>query len=341
MTIVTVGSGRDHATLQLAENAKPADVNASGQMWDIEVYNDLEYSAGLIIAGSTTSASFHTRVRPAAGQGFADHADKATNPLKYDQSKGVGINLNDPYSRVLDITEAYAEFEGIQVKTNGAVEGSAVRIDGDAVKLHGIIFEQTANKAGILIAGMAGPELVNSLIIQSHEFMTGPSNAVGLSYATGARIIGNTFVRRSDATSEGTAIHRGSSSGTLVRNNAVFGYATAFNVNGGSWDAASGYNATDAGSAPGSNNQLSLTFTSQFESTTSTQDWRVKAGSALIGAGTRDQIYTGDLDILKRARSTTTPTIGAIEYIAANSGALRRARLALLNAHAPQGARYW
>jgi hypothetical protein len=77
-------------------------------------------------------------------------------------------------------------------------------------------------------------------------------------------------------------------------------------------------NATEnaSGTVPtnfGTNSLTDLVFSDQFENTTS--DFRVKAGSDLIGAGTRDQTYTNDLDIIGQARSTTAPTIGAWEYI--------------------------
>jgi hypothetical protein len=61
---------------------------------------------------------------------------------------------------------------------------------------------------------------------------------------------------------------------------------------------------------------VSKTFSNQFQSITSgSEDFRVKAGADLINAGVRDQTYTNDLDIVGTTRSTTTPNIGAWEFL--------------------------
>jgi hypothetical protein len=107
------------------------------------------------------------------------------------------------------------------------------------------------------------------------------------------------------------------SNNLTVKNSTIFGYTldagdvSAFNA------AASTYNVTDlsAFSWSATGNIVSKAAANQFTSITAgSEDFRVKAGNDLV-AGIRDQTYTNDLDIVGQARSITTPTIGAWEFI--------------------------
>jgi alpha-tubulin suppressor-like RCC1 family protein len=61
---------------------------------------------------------------------------------------------------------------------------------------------------------------------------------------------------------------------------------------------------------------VNLTTSSQFNNATSgALDFRIREYSSLINNAVRDQQYTGDVDIIGRARSTAAPTIGAWEYL--------------------------
>ena len=142
-----------------------------------------------------------------------------------------------------------------------------------------------------------------------------------------------TVVRPSDLTAGGTGIDVTGTSDPIVTNSAVFGFSTMF---GGTYDAGSGNNASSVagGSIPGSSNQASLTYASQFTTVThAARDWRPASGGALPANGSRQQTFTSDLDVIGAARSTSTPTIGAREVAAAGGGgnlvlaAIRRRRL--------------
>jgi hypothetical protein len=106
-----------------------------------------------------------------------------------------------------------------------------------------------------------------------------------------------------------------------------FGYPT-FGRGGGVMDYAAGsdYNATDiaAGTSPnmgpGTHQLTDLVAATEWrDAGASTYDPFPKSGNSLA-SGTRDQTYTNDLDILGQARSTTTPTRGAVEFVGGGGG---------------------
>lgn len=72
--------------------------------------------------------------------------------------------------------------------------------------------------------------------------------------------------------------------GLRFRNNAVFGFQTE--PPSARFHTDSGYNATDLGAHPGTNNILNLSAANQYISSSGALDLRLKAGSVLLDAGT-------------------------------------------------------
>jgi hypothetical protein len=112
----------------------------------------------------------------------------------------------------------------------------------------------------------------------------------------------------------------------LMKNCAVFGFTEVVKASVSNRDinASSDYNSTDEGSgtAPpnwGSHSQTGKTFSSQFQNVAN--DFRAKSGGDIVATGVRDQTFTADLDIIGQARSTSTPTIGAWEFVTGGGGA--------------------
>ncbi len=316
-TIVkTVGTGgRDYSTIQAAEDAKPANLVTADQIWKMECYNDSEFTAGVTISGSTTDATRFAWLTAATGQSFADHAGKATNAMRYDQTKGVGINVATAYAGILFANEPYSVVERLQFKCSSTnpSPNAAVSMFGNGAALKSSIIEYTHTISCIHVSAN-NASIANCLIIANGTSLSG--NAIDFKYCTGGAAVNNTIVRPSDRTAGAGGIGRGGgSTGILLQNNAVFGFSSAFVNWSSGTDGASGNNATDASSAPGSSNQLSLSYSAQFESTvSSSQDFRPKSGGALPTNAVRNATYTSDLDIVAIGRSTTTPTIGAREF---------------------------
>ena len=315
-TVKSIGSGggRDYSTIQAWEDACPANLVTNDEIWKGELYNDSEF----LITGSTTLCHFlgttvdSTRYQwltTASGQSFADHADKATWNLRYDQSKGVGIRATGNYNIGFYPQNGNVLIEKLQMywdTTYGSAYYHMVH-EGQST-LKNCLVDTRRNGT----YEMRGQNLVNTAVVMRN---TGGS-AIGTGSST--YFINSTVVRPSDVTASGDGFGPVFGAYGLVRNCAVFGFTNAFGGTIASYTSGSGYNASDASSAniPGSNNQGSLTFSDQFENVTdSTRDWRPKSTGALRNNGTRDQTYTDDLDIIGATRSTTTPTIGAREYI--------------------------
>jgi len=330
-TVKSIGtSSRDYSTIQAWENACPSDLTNSDEIWKGECYNDSEFlgsSAEILwVTGMTADATRYLWLTCATGQSFTAHASKLTNPLTYDQSKGVGLRCTSFIAFVVLAQRAF-RMTGLQLYLDSTA-GGVHTLDVDISTTNACIIEncliqgrQTTISCNPI--GSGGSTWVNNVIIDRSD-----TGSTGTWYDNSAgtvvnRAINNTIVRPSDLTSGGTGV-RANGSDTISRNNAVFGFSTAFT---GTFDTTnSKNNATDAASAPGSSNQTSKTFSSQFQDVTDSggYDFRAKAGGDLQN-GIRDQSYTNDLDIVGQARSTSTPTIGAWEIAAADGGAqLRR-----------------
>lgn len=291
-------------------------------IWKGECYNDGELTSdnNFTIDGATTDANNYIWLTTAAGQSFMDHANKLTNALKYNVSNGVGVNTTSGggYVGMLKVADDYTVVEKLQFKGAGynttwaSSTGCSADIGATGSRVRNCIFENNRAIRLSVISNTAG--MVNCLIVKTGT--VGSSMPIAnFRYPSAGAVMANcTVVLPSDISSTNWIGISTNSTNALVKNCAVFGTATGFS---GSFNASCGYNATDAASAPGSNNQTSLTYADQFEDVTNSggTDYRAKATGSLDGNGTRDQTNTNDLDIVNQARSTTTPTIGAWEVV--------------------------
>lgn len=308
-TIETIGTtGRDFSTIQAWEDAIPATPTGG---YEGHCYNDSEFTAGVVIDGHTTSAANYILLTAAAGQSFQDHADVRTNPLFYDQTKGVGIAANPFAESVVHLKDEHTRITRLQIKRNGS--SYSVEVAESDSLLTGaefrdcIIQKDQEDDGGILII-RSNAAAYNCVLIDNGG---GDTEALAVTSTTVKNI---TVVRATGLASGGTGAI-GLYSATL-ENVAVFGFATAFS---GSFHASCDFNATDAATATGGSNDLtSLTYADQFESTTG--DFRLKTGSDLIDAGNTDATNAPN-DISGTARGTTTDgDIGAWEFVDEGGG---------------------
>lgn len=312
-------ASRDYSTIAAWYAAAPLNLVTADQVWRGESYNDAEFtttSTLVTVSGSTVSdATRYLLLTVAAGQGYRDNAGASTAPLRYDATKGVGLRWTSGYGSIISDAHSLV-VDGLQISYGSTSSSNYSPPLSGLRALHNCLFEsvQTANNS----VNFPG-EVVNCVVCMRGTTFSGTairptSDSPGVDH-----FIGNTIVRPSDLTAGGTGISGGGDGFPVVSDNAVFGFTTPFAGTIASYPAGSGNNASSvaSGSMPGSANQASLTFTAQFQtSTDSTRDWRPTSGGALVGNGTRQQTYTNDLDIMNAARSISTPTIGAREYIA-------------------------
>lgn len=314
-------TGRDYSTIAAAIAALPANLVTADQAWVFELYNDSEFNENLTLSGHTTDATRNITFRPGSGQGFGDHASKLTNALRYNRSNGVGIRLPGAFvASCWIISDQYVTIDGLQFSHRDASESKhLVQITAANCKLKNCIIQNDTafNTAGSLVMVAAASQVINCLGIEANPTQ---SNRGGFSPQDNGAALINNLVIRTALTGNGSAYHRDYAT-PLIRNCVAFGWQKFGKDTTGA--AGSGYNATDvaSGNVPGSNNVYSLTPSAQLTSVTSgSVDARVKTGSSLINAGTRDQTYTADLDVVKSSRSTTTPTIGPWEYASGGGG---------------------
>ena len=314
------GGGRDYSTIALWEDATDIDLVATDQIQQGELYNDSEFSlsAEVVFAGSTVDSTRYRVLTTAAGQSFMDDANQTTNPLRYDQSKGVGIKGIGSYlGGTLSVQEAWFRMSKIQMQRSGGWYAIYSYPAGGQQYLN-MLIECTSTGQGIFhIETLDNGKAVNCVVID--RTTNGVQTLrVQYAFATGG-IFNCTVVRPSDKTTGGIGIIFNSGGNVKIKNCAVFGFTTNFS---GTAASGSGYNATDSVTAPGSNNQTSLTYASQFQAVTdASRDYRAVDTGSLDLNGTRDQTDTNDLDIVGQSRSITTPTIGCWELVVASVAA--------------------
>jgi len=314
-----------------------------------EVYDDggarIQISTIQVIGGSTANANCFKWLAPASARGW--HVNLGANRLA-GVVPGSGLSQNSNGTSSLWVTDAHSLIEGLVLDTiSSGSYNTRTRLDllgANAVARNMIIEARTTNNATYLV-NMEGD---NSALINSFVIYRGTGtveNAIRLSVGAGktAYILASTIVRSSDLSAGGAAFERvtGQSGTAVVRSCAIFGWNAIATGTGPTFDGTnSGYNATNLTSGlPGTTGNLhggSLpspwgTAGSIFENTTAANgDWRLAAGSPLAGVGARItapqnpagsdgsgnpvvRSGTGDLDGALRARSTSTPSIGAWE----------------------------
>lgn len=314
-------SSRNYSTLQLWEDDIPASVST---FYEGQCYNDSEFTAGVVITGHSGTSGTNYIKLTAVESAFDDES----NPLKYDQTKGVAVSVTyTDASYLIDISNAYTTVEKLQIRLNKSTPYTliAMRV-GAAAECYlkdcvvdllgqspftGVRVEYDYTNRG---------RIVNVLTIVSRN--SGSSNAAIPYYLNGGYAYNCGAVWPTGITA-GTGDGFGSGSGPFagqVHNCYVFGCSgTEFNGSLGG-----DYNATDAASgAPGINSDHSLTYANQFESTSS-WDFRIKTGNNLEDNGNTDATYAPN-DIFGNVRgSGTAGTIGPHEtpYSAGGGGAL-------------------
>lgn len=300
-------NSRDYSTLQSWEDACPADLVAVDQIWKGECYNDSEFTAGVTISGITTDATRYVWLTAAAGQSFQDHATVRSNPLVYDQSKGVGISAGAEFIPTVGAAAVqYTRISRLQINVVPNYLGYGVSLGNGGV-IQDCVVQTNADARSIDLNSVARAN--NCVVVHKTSGTTSPPCWRGT-------FTNCTVVRPSGYTAGGTAFLR--DYGLYVKNCAAFGFSTFRSGSGSSFYTGS-YNASDcAADASDTNSTGGLAFANCFESTTN--DFRLKSGSPLIDAGNTDATYAPN-DISGTARDAGLDgDIGAWEYTSGGGG---------------------
>ena len=311
----TVGSavGRDYANLNTALASVPSNLVTADTAYVFNLYNDSQFSITTPIDQTTitTDATRFITIQAAAGQGFKDSYSTGTPSLDLSQARGVLIDCNTSTTTSLS-TANNTIVVGLQMQNLHG--GTPLRLNGNSVGKNLLCEATDAGTTTVTpaIIYAYGSKIYNSIAITYGAYGRGFSETS--SGTAGAECHYCTAVSKTNSAAGITGFQGGGPGGTYITDPlyigcASFGYATAFSL-GAYPQTSSDYNASDDASAPGTHAVHGLTFSNQVVSTIN--DFRPKAGSGLINAGTPDTNATQD--IVAQTRSLTTPTIGAFEY---------------------------
>jgi hypothetical protein len=313
----TIGSGQTYTTLQSWEDAKPANLVTSDQIWQgvIQASTDsFSASSPLAIAGSTSDSTRYTELTVATGASFADNASVQSNALRYNASNGCAITGTSNYGVAIDYAEYFkcsklqVQGTGGQTKALGNNSGTGTILDVDRC-----IFEGKSpggsNADGSAV--VRGGTFRNSLVV------TRVSSANRIAeFNADATVVNCTFAVPSDLTAatNGLRIRYGT---YVVKNCAVFG-ATADASVAGTMNATTCYT-SDA--SPSTGFTTATYNTSQFTNISNgTHDYRLLTGSALLDVGTTDSTNAAT-DIAGTSRPQSSAyDVGCWELVVGGGG---------------------
>lgn len=302
-------SSRDYSTLQAWEDDIPFTPYGG---YIGECYNDSEFTAGVEIAGHATSSGNFITLTAAAGESFMDDPSAASNPLYYDQSKGVGISVGYAVNGYV-LASGFAEdvhltIERLQARLTAGLSSIVLTtsaFNSPNFLVRNCIFEHAFNDGfdtGCVFT--RGGVYTNCLFVASVE----TDGYIVQAQSGTATLVNCTFVCVPGSSGSAMYVPSGGGGGITLVGCAVFGYASIEDGTPITGD----YCATDLASGfTGTGNVYSLDPADQFEDPAA--DFRLKAGNDLA-AGIRQEAYTDDLDIVGQGRSTTTPCIGCWEF---------------------------
>lgn len=263
--------------------------------------------SGLNVNASLTATTGYIIVESYSGVSFRDHAGKDTNPLFYNPTYGAAARVRGAnYGLAFDWSSVtfVQDVQLMRDDDGGGAPGRLARVSGRIKNSILWANRPTYNEALVQFVELIQCDV--GCLFNSSETL------LGIRFATGAIVEScNIGVY---GTSSGGKLIDGSPQGGIavkIRNTQIIG----LNSPGTDFTPEFSYCTTTMASLSGTGNVVNQSAANLFVAPNT--DRNPKTGSAAINAGQRQQTYTGDIDILNRARSTSTPTVGPREF---NSG---------------------
>ena len=307
------GPSRDYSTLQTWENAIPADLrNGTGtnEQWIGEVYDDgLLSTSGinLDVNGHQTNTTHRIILRPAAGEGFADKATR----IDY-MGTGFGASCRNTGTYIdgtIRVNDSWVNIEGMQVQYSASSGGFVARCTNNDVFFKECVLETLANQTGRVIGSDANSRIHYwNCLINTDDSATITSSQID----NVGSFINNTVVKPSGRTGSGTGCDVGFRECDII-NCVVANISNAFKTDAGY---TGNYNAMEqsgtdlpGSSGPGGGMVPADMWVSQ------SNNFKIKAGSALIKAGNRQSEALTDIFGTPRAAGLDA-SVGCHEFIA-------------------------
>ena len=301
-----------------------------GLLWDCGAITTTAGTAYLTLSGHTTSATNTITLKPAPGEGIRDFLATGVVPLAFNASLGVRFVLPNSTGNInyFVVNDNNVIIEGLQVQDPLSTSNSsllATRSPGSLI-LRDCIFDGYPQPGGAGLLDASAPVTCYNCLFVDRTTTEIFSTRICFIYdsATNSRFVNCTFISIAAPTTSGDGAIGSQVSGSVVKNCAFFGFNPV--VDSGStvaiaFDHCGFSNASPIGglSTDGGGNKFSLAASNQF--TNPASDWRIKAGSALILAGTPDStdVPSSD-DIAGHTRLGWDP--GAWEYTSPVSGSI-------------------
>ena len=270
VTITVGNSGKDYSTLNAATaGSEVIDRVTNDEVITIECYNTnnvaITSTSASIAAGDAVN---NVTIQPAPGEDYAAN-DYSSKALKYDPADGVAFIVDGAFGTALLLNGAsYTEVNNIMFLSDAHIT-TTIYGNSDSSNINGCILQEESNAAR-----------TNRVNYTNCLFIRNANLGVATLTSQFDALNQCTFVCPDDLTSTTHAVGLHS---TDIQNCAVFGFSSSTS---GSADGTSEYNATDNASIAGTNSLVSQTYADQFKDVNdATQDWGMKAGNDLDGAG--------------------------------------------------------
>jgi hypothetical protein len=280
-TVITSSIGtasRTYSTLQAWEDASPANLVTSDQVWRGEVYNDSAFSSGsalLTITGTTTDATRYKEITAAAGQSFQD---TPSNALSYNTANGVSILCTGGYVTAISVNENYARVNRLQFRSSAAT-GTGTRtilFSGTGTQIDSCII---AGRSNINVMELGQGDISNCLIVREASPFGASLLVNGNGNAKNVTII--------DFATSSKGLTQDYSGGSVFTNVVAMGSTDsiikATNSSGATFTNCMKDN--NVTSITGVTNNITFSTANFVNVTNGTENFKLLTGSALVNAG--------------------------------------------------------
>lgn len=322
---IGTGGGRDYSSIATWMAACPADLVTADQVYRGEVYNDSEFVVSAqqsIGSGVTTDATRYIELTAAAGQSFVDHPDARFNPLRYDQSKGVGFTCSLGYTPIFVALAKYTRISRLQIRhthTGGGGNGCLATSTSTPAgcRYSQLLIVSNANGFGVDIS--EADTFENSVVVMTRS--GGVQGALRM-YHHGT-LLNCLFVMPSDVATKQPYALWNSYWGTvgpalIIKNCVAVGFTGVINILSG-FTATNCY--TDVASPPTGFTTVAYdtgSGTGFFSTIGAAPDFRLRRTSALIGAGTNSGAPLTDITGVTRPMNANVD-VGPWEVVPSNA----------------------
>ena len=306
----TIGTAsRQYSTLQAWEDAAPVSLVLENVIWQGQAYNDTEFysTVGTILSltGSTSSSTCYKELTTGPGQSFRDHANVTTNPLRYDQTKGVGIRVSVWNNPTILCYEPNVRISNLQVRAVSGSGSSALSIWSYGILATNCIFEaaiynaiRSDNSGEFRNCVMTAESAINVVVINRTANLY---NCTVVSLSGSVEVINGSY---GTATYKNCAFFSATPATNLTAGNNTYVFTTCIS------------NATTLPTGVTSSSLAGANFVA-VGSTCATTDLRINAGSTLIDKATTDATNVPK-DIIGKTRAfggtNTAYDVGCWEY---------------------------